>query len=56
MFTIPQTQIFYSNNATTMSADTAGAISWVRNLIFLKCFIFTPVHTDGAFNYAPDQP
>jgi len=37
MFTIPQTQIFYSNNATTMSADTAGAISWVRNLIFLKC-------------------
>ena len=37
MFTIPQTQIFYSNNATTMSADTAGAISWVRDLVFLKC-------------------
>ncbi|KIM47617.1 hypothetical protein M413DRAFT_205073 [Hebeloma cylindrosporum] len=33
-----QINIFYSNNATTMSADTAGAVSWVRySTFFLKC-------------------
>ena len=36
MLTVSITQIYYSNNATTMSADTAGVIAWVRTWIFLN--------------------